>query len=215
MTGMHRLLQEAYLLPTPAGAYQAACTPQQGAARQFLFALMSDNQSLRGDTESLRLWSGSADNDSALELLARLQSLRLVQGETQPRILPTGPLEQLLPDLLIPLSSTGRALLADSQGLYVVTCGFTHETAEELAALSADLASLHERHRGLLQHNMGLRNQAWALSDAAGNSQVGFWPLYIGETSFVLVIGDMPCLNQPAFRDLIWALSRRYAVAHT
>ncbi len=207
----HRLLKEAYLLPTPAGAYQAACTPQLGGARDFIFTLMSHSESRLGNAEALLEWSGAGDLKSALELLSRLQTLKLVQGEDRRRSIPEGPLAEVLPDFLTPLSSTGKALLSDQEGLYVAVRGFTHETAEELAALSADLASLHERHHKLLHRDIALRSQAWALIDAAGNSQIGFWPLHIGAIYFALVVGDMPCLNQQAFRDLIWALSRRYA----
>jgi len=59
---------------------------------------------------------------------------------------------------------------------------------------------------------MGLETSAWALVDAAGNSRVGFWPLYVGKQRFVLVLGGVPRLNQPALTELIWALSKRYAV---
>jgi hypothetical protein len=55
-----------------------------------------------------------------------------------------------------------------------------------------------------------LDTAAWALVDAAGNGQVGFWPLFIGEQRFVLVVSDFPYLNQQALTTLVWALSIRY-----
>ncbi|HXH03802.1 MAG TPA: hypothetical protein VNN09_10850 [Candidatus Competibacteraceae bacterium] len=207
---MYQLLAPSYLLPTPAGAYQAVCTPAPGPLRRLLLALMTESRSQCGAPLRLRAWSGLDDEQAALELLYRLQELGLVQGEAQSRTAPQGPLPEILPPLLRLLSSAGRALLADSQGLYVATAGFAHETAEELAALGADLASLYGRHQGLLARNLGLRQRAWALSDAAGNSQIGFWPLAIGETEFTLVIAEAPQLNQPAFRDLVWTLGCRY-----
>ncbi|MEE9356956.1 hypothetical protein [Candidatus Vondammii sp. HM_W22] len=47
--------------------------------------------------------------------------------------------------------------------------------------------------------------------DAAGNSQLGFWPLYFGEQRFVLALNGRPKFNQPAFRDMVWVLAQRYA----
>lgn len=206
----YRLRREAWLLPTPAGAYQAACGAQPGPVREFLFSLLRLERSRPATVETLCRWTGEAAPDAALGLLHRLQTLGLVQGEDAERSAPQGPLEQVLPPLLAPLSGSGRALLADGQGLYICRHGFTHETAEELAALSADLAALHQRHRGLLRHNLNLPYDAWALADAAGNSRVGFWPLHIGDIRFVLVLSDEPRLNQTAFRDLVWTLGRRY-----
>ena len=101
-------------------------------------------------------------------------------------------------------------MLADRQGFYLGTAGFTHETAEELSALSADLASLHQRHSGLLANNLGIGSGAWGVIDAAGNSQVGFWPLYVGEQRFALVLAGVPRMNQQALVNLIWILNQRY-----
>ncbi len=206
----YRLHHQTWLLPTPAGAYQAACTAQPGPVREFLLGLLRQGRSRLATVETLCHWTGEVEPDAALGLLHRLQTLGLVQGEDAERSAPLGPLEQVLPPLLAPLSGSGRALLADGQGLYVCRHGFPHETAEELAALSADLASLHQRHQGLLRHNLNLPYDAWALVDAAGNSRVGFWPLHMGNTHFVLVLSDEPRLNQTAFRDLIWTLGQRY-----
>lgn len=207
----YRLLERCYWLPTPAGAYHAASGDQDSPARGFLFAMMSDGQSRIGDEQRIMQWAGSADLKNALELVYRLQQLTLIQGEENEREAPTGPLEAVLPELLGNLSSSGKALLADPQGLYIATHGFHHETAEELAALSADISQLHQRHRQLLNHHLGLGGDAWSLSSASGHSQMGFWPLHIGNAVFSLVIADVPFLNQPAFRDLVWVLSRRYA----
>jgi len=43
-----------------------------------------------------------------------------------------------------------------------------------------------------------------------GNSQVGFWPIFVGEHRFGLVIGGLPQLNQAALISLVWALMMRY-----
>ena len=75
---------------------------------------------------------------------------------------------------------------------------------------SADLASLHERHRRSLKHSLGLSGSAWAMPDAAGHSQLAFWPLHVGEHRFALVTAGVPHLNQPELVDLVWLLHQRY-----
>lgn len=207
----YELAAGQFLLPTPAGAFHAVSMPGMDSIRYLLYALMSQDLSLQLNIDSLREWTQMAEDETAMELLYRAQSLTLVQGESTPKEAPLGPLEQILPPLLAKLSSSGKALFADSQGFYISSQGFPHETAEELSALSADLAALHSRHNGLIQGNLGLSTSSWALVDAWGNSQLGFWPLYIGEQRFVLVLTGQPLFNQSAFVDLVWALSKRYS----
>ena len=108
------------------------------------------------------------------------------------------------------MSDEGKAILAESRGLYLGCAGFTHEAAEELAALSANLTTVYARHKELLHGNLGYRQRAWGLVDASGNSEVGFWPLYIGQNRFTLIIGGIPQFNQPGFKRLVWALEMRY-----
>ncbi len=81
---------------------------------------------------------------------------------------------------------------------------------EGLAAISANLSEVYQRHKRLLRGNLRFNQNAWGLIDAAGNSEVGFWPLYIGYNQFTLVIHGMPQLNRPAFKQLVWSLMRRY-----
>ncbi len=119
------------------------------------------------------------------------------------------------PKPIYPLASRrygeqGKVLLADEQGLYLASSGLPHEVAEELSALSADLATVHKRRSGLLYNNLGIGSHAWAIVDAFGNSQVGFWPIFIGSHRFVIVIAGVPHFNQSEFVTLIWALSKRY-----
>ena len=143
-------------------------------------------------------------------MLSHLQKLGWVQGLEQSLDTPSGQLETLLPDMLAQLSVSGKALLADEQGFYISSSGFPHETAEELSGLSASLATLHDRYQGVLKNNLGEGSAAWGLIDAAGNSQVGFWPMFVGEHRFALVIGGLPQLNRPALVSLVWALMMRY-----
>jgi hypothetical protein len=205
-----RLDTELHLEPTPAGAYYTISSSHPEPARRLLQGIMSKDVTPAWDLEQLSLWSG-LDQEAAVELLRRLQELGWVSGLQGVQSAPAGPLETVLPGLLAQVSVQGKALLADNQGFYLAASGFPHEAAESLSAVSADLGSLYERHQLLLANNLGQREQAWALTDAAGNSQLGFWPLYVGSQRFVLVIEGRPSFNQPAFRDLVWVLTLRYS----
>jgi hypothetical protein len=199
-----------YLEITPAGAFFATSSTGDEPARRLLLGIMSESTSPVSDISRFSLWSGQSDSD-ALELVKRLQELRWLSGTDKPLSVPDGPLEEVLPGLLARVSIEGKALLADDQGFYLSTYGIPHEAAESISAVSADLSSLYDRHQRLLTNNLGVRDEAWALTDSAGNSQLGFWPLYIGNQRFVLVIQGRPTMNQPAFRDLVWVLTLRYS----
>jgi hypothetical protein len=205
-----QLIENLYIAPTPGGAYYGISGPEENPSRHLLLQLLRGDASPELSIEALQKWTGQTDSDQALELLFHAQKIGWVEGYKERLEAPKGSLEEVLPELLPVLSASSKALLADGQGFYVSSQGFPHETAEELSALSADLASLHDRHRRLLTNNLRMGTSAWALVDAAGNSHIGFWPLYIAEQRFVLVIGGMPRLNQPALKTLIWALVKRY-----
>jgi hypothetical protein len=205
-----QLIENLYIAPTPGGAYYGTSGPEQNPSRRLLQQLLKGDASPLLSIGALKEWTGKTDADQALELLFHAQKIGWVEGYDNSQDAPQGPLEEVLPELLPLLSGNGKALLADSQGFYVSSQGFPHETAEELSALSADLASLHQRHQRLLTNNINISSSAWGLVDAAGNSQIGFWPLYISAQRFVLVIAGMPRLNQVALKLLIWALVKRY-----
>ena len=205
------LSDTAYLRPTPAGAFFAVATPAGDRAQRFLFRLLQEKVTPGATEAHLLTWSGFEQPDDALQLVRRMQQSLWIEALSASRGVPEGALEEILPGLLTPLSAAGKAVLADAQGFYVATQGFAHETAEELSALSADLASLHERHAGLLNRNLSLRGSAWAMVDAAGHSQAGFWPLYIGSNRFVLAVAGVPLFNRQELVDLVWVLVHRYA----
>lgn len=200
-----------YLLPTPAGAFHAAAEPDQSRLHRFIVALLRHPVSPLADEAGLLEWSGLDRLEDAHELAWRMQELGWLEGFAAPRRVPEGPLEAILSQLLPQLTHGGKVLLADSQGFYVSSQGFPHEVAEELSALSADIATLHQRRTGSLNRNLGLSGSAWALTDAAGQSQLGFWPLHAGHERFVLVVAGMPTFNRPQLVDLVWLLHQRYA----
>lgn len=205
----YELVPGLFLAPSPAGAYFAASSSSEDMSRRILLNLMAGRTTPELTIQNLLDLSG-VDADTAPEHFYRMQNMNLIQGLREPKSLPDTPLEKLLPSLLADLAGRNKAMLADEQGFYLASHGFHHETAEELAGLSADLGNLHQRHQGLIAGNLSLKTSAWALINAGGNSEIGFWPLYIGAQRFVLILTGLPNLNQAATVDLIWALTKRY-----
>jgi len=205
------LVEGLFLHPTPAGAYSAISSLEHNASRTLLHNLLIRQQSPELTLELLMELSSAKTEEDALEQLKHLQALSWVEGLDKPLIVNEQPMEEVLPKLLANFSSSSKALLADEQGFYLATSGFPHEVAEELSALGAELASLHARRSGVLVNNLGLNSSAWSVVDAAGHSKVGFWPLFIGQQRFVLIMEGVPNLNRKEFVEFIWLLSRRYA----
>lgn len=206
-----KLSEGLFLYPTPAGAYQAISASEGDKPRRFLKRLLLQSQTPPLNIEQLLSLTDSDDETKVLELLHHCQKLGWVQGVDSAINAPQGALEDILPGLLDKITENGKVLLADEQGFYLACSGFPHEAAEELSALSADLAILHSRRSGLLINNLGIASHAWAIVDAFGNSQIGFWPIFIGSHTFVIAIAGIPHFNQPEFVSLVWALSIRYA----
>ncbi|MDI6750775.1 MAG: hypothetical protein QMD73_11420 [Rhodocyclaceae bacterium] len=200
-----------YVNVTPAGVYRAVAGNQNDAARALIGRLLSLPETPLLDQANLAELAGGSSEADFVELLYRLQELGWLAGSKDRREAPDLNMERDVPRLLAELSGAGKALLADSQGFYLANVGFVHEVVEELAALAASIASLQARHSGLLDKNLRLPPGGWAAVDAAGNGQLGFWPLLIGNQKFVLSIAGTPAFDRPAFVDLVWWLSRRYA----
>ncbi len=202
-------LKAQFLFPTPAGAYYAVAEGVDTPPRKWLSNLLRCSKTPKLTRETLEHLGENFDQSMAL--LRRIHSLGWVLGLDTQLAVPDRPLEEILPQMLAHLTEEGAALLADSQGFYLASSGFPHETAEELAALSAELLSLQDRYAGLVLNNLNLGTQAWGLIDAAGNSRLGIWPLYIGKHRFVLVMTGIPHFNYPDFVHLVWTLMTRYA----
>lgn len=205
------LRENIFLTPTPAGVYYTISEAEDTPPRRLLSNLLGCTQTPEITESSIKILSETDQPDQALSLLHRLESLRWVQGLESPLTMSDDTLEDILPGLLCKLTVDGKALLADAQGFYLATAGFPHETAEELAALSADLLKLQDRHSGLLQKNLNIGSQAWGVIDAAGNSRLGIWPLHIGKHRFALVMTGIPRFNHPDYVRLAWTLTTRYA----
>ena len=202
-----------YLQPTPAGAYYAVGSPEATAERRLLLALMSGASSHRPSLADLARWTQQRTEQDTLAVVYRAQERGWLEGFRQPQGPPPGPLEPIADRALQVLSSTGHGLLADAQGFCIASRGFDSTASDFLAAVSADIASMHERHAAYLADASGTATGAWALVDMAGNSRVGFWPLFVGDHRFVLALGGLPALNHPALVELVWSLTVRYGGA--
>lgn len=211
----YKLEQGFYLYPTPAGAYYAIASSEADKSRQFLCTLLQQQQTVALNMLSLQQLMKTDNEESCLDLLYHCQRLGWIQGLNQPLDFPQEPLEKLLPGLLAKLSHSGKALLSDNEGFYLASSGFPHEVAEELSALSAEIAVVYNRRSGVLIKNLGLASSAWAVIDAAGNSKIGFWPIMIGAQRFHIVISGPPNFNQPEFVSLVWVLTMRYSKANS
>ncbi|MCB1875135.1 MAG: hypothetical protein KDH88_04090 [Chromatiales bacterium] len=206
-----RLNASLYLGATSMGAYYMARDDHPEPARRLLLEVLCRESSPSAELGSMAAWCGLSEDDT-LRLLQRMQSLEWVIGLEQPYIAEHGTMEGRMPQLLAELSEDGNVLLADAQGLYLGTHGFAHEVAESISAVSADLGSLYDRHKRVLRNSLGLQEQAWGLVESSGNSQLGFWPLYIGRLRLTLAIEGRPRFNQKAYLELVGLLARRYAV---
>lgn len=205
----YTLSDDLYLGITPGGSYYAVQDDTPDAGRSFLHRLMQIPDTPKFSVDLACQLSG-LKRKPALEFVHWMQEAGFIYGHNERETVSTDSIESILPELLKPLSDEGKVVLAEGRGLYLGAAGYPHEVAEELAALSANLTAAYARHKEVLKDNLGHRQKAWGLIDANGNSEIGFWPLYIGDTRFTLIIGGMPQLNQTAFKQLIWALEIRY-----
>jgi len=206
----YELAGDLYILPTPAGAYFAVSSPDDSRVRRLLLALLRYRSSPHVDTEFLCRCLNTDDDQEALEVLHRAQSLAWIEGYTQVRDVPGLGVGQELHQLLPQLSSVGKGLVIDWNGLSLARCGIDEATAATLAALGADLIGVQERHAERMAEHLGQASHGWAAVDAYGSSRIGAWPLYIGDKRVLLVLLGEPRLNDPSFLALVWLLIENY-----
>ena len=200
-----------YVSVTPAGAFHAAASRSQEPAARLIRRLLSLPATPTLDASGRRALGWEGAEEDFLELLYRMQALGWLEGLDAPRYAPEMTMERDVPERLAKISERRQGLLADSQGLHLVSTGFPHEAVEEIAALAASIDGLQQRFGLLLRGNLRIPATGWGVVDAAANGQLGFWPLDIGKQTFVLALAGAPDFTQPGFVELLWWLTRRYA----
>lgn len=196
---------------TPAGAYYAVSSQAPSASRTLLYGLLRASTTETVSTEKLLAWADTNDINTALNLLYRLQRLEFLYGDEQPAGEEFNMTDEQLPELLEQLSSVGKALLADGNGLYFANAGFHHEAAEEVGVMASEVAALGERHQLLVKNNLNIHHNAWGICGPSGQTELTFFPLYAGRTKLNLVVAGTPDLNKEAFVSLIKVLCNRYS----
>lgn len=197
-----------YFQVTPSGAYYATLNTEPEALRALLLQLLSADTHIPYISSLLQKLTGMAEEE-AEALLDKAVQHGFIDLPQDPEPIAAGTIEQLLPEFL-PQLADGRVLLADDQGFCLGQSGFDAEEAEAVAGMAADLVSMHERHQRLLASHLGFNGSSWALVDAVGQSELGFWTLHVGEQKFLLIMEGMPHLNRQPFVDLMSVLIRRY-----
>jgi hypothetical protein len=168
---------------------------------------MASETTQKVSVETLRKFVGSAD---PLQLLYWMEKSKWIAGRAESETLAAQHIETDVPFLLGQLSGDGKAVLADHQGFHLVSAGFAQDVAEELAIFAAGISSIQDKHSELIRSKLRLGTVAMAVIDSGGNSELGCWPLYIGEHHFMLVVSGIPKFDQTAYLHLIWALCKRY-----
>lgn len=208
----YKLNNTLFVYPTPHGAYYATSSSGRDKARSLVRYLLGLDVTPVGDAELVQNIQQQTGIEEAEALLYQMQSLNYLTGIESAMPAPVGALDELVADLIIALSSKGKAMLTDDQGFYVAATGFPHETASELAAFAAELNVAYDRRQSVLNRNLGFETAAMALIDSSGMSEIGFWPIHAGKTRFSLVLEGAPKFNQDAYTRLVWTLMRRYGV---
>lgn len=206
----HILADGLFIYPTPVGCYYAVSSATENTSRNFINQLLQLSSTPKLNTHTLVQLMEVDTKEDAINLLHFCQKKGWVQGVKNVIHSPSGALDEILPPLLNSISESGNVLLSDTQGFHLSCSGFTLKTAEQLSVISAEIEGVHKRRTDLLTNNLTIDSHAWAIVDAFGSSQLGFWPMFIGDSQFVITISGIPHFNRADFVTLIWALSIRY-----
>lgn len=201
-----QLHHDLYPKVMPAGAFYAVSSPSHSASRMLLANILQADINLRLTEDRLKQWAETDDVHTALNLLYRLQRLEFLYGEAKPSSQLVKVTSDGFENILGQLSDSHKALLVDQDGFYFANVGFNHETAEEVANLASEATRLTEKHSLLIKNNLNIYNNAIGICDPAGQSELTFFPLYIGNTKNILVTAGLPLLNSEAFVTMVRGL---------
>lgn len=194
---------------TSSGAYYSVLDDEPDPSRALLLQFLMADASFPYSDDLVVELTGETPQ-AAKNLFVSLLERGFVEMIPKPMVLINQSIERTLPDLLPRLSSKEKAILADDQGFCLGNVGYEEAYAEQIAALSADLLSLHQRHKGLLNQDLKLMGESWGMIDPLGQSQLGFWVFQFSQKRFVLTLEGIPKFNDEAFIYLVGALARRY-----
>ncbi len=205
-----------YLQLTPAGCFYAVQVPDSdsdsNSNRKVLLRLMREKQCPELTPVNINTIT-ELDGDKALEQLRKLENAGFISAGHTPDRMPEEKLDNLLPQLLPHLSDKEQVVLADAKrGFFLAFSGFSTTEAEELAVMSSSLRILYEKSESLLRDQLSISESSIGIIDPAGNSELGFWPLFIGNNVFTVIISGLPQLNVVALKQLIWVLIQRYGL---
>lgn len=201
---------DSYLRITPAGCFHAVESRHVAPERACLLGLMSTTKAPRfgSFSEAAAGLENSVMRPSGLLDLVDAGFIELAETADYLR---DGNVESVLPSILPALSDCERVVLSESrQGLFLDYIGFSSDEAEELAVIASGLRAFAERSAPLLAERLAINTRAFGIIDPAGHSEIGFWPLYIGDNVFTLTILGIPRFNSAAFKQLVWTLVERY-----
>jgi len=207
---MPEIVPDSHLRVTPWGAWCAVESREAEPARRALLAILSQRASPLLTAEAACAWTGEADTRDALMHLYALQQAGCIEALGAPLDAPADALEVLLPPLLATLGSDGRAVLADSLGFRVASAGLPPADADAIAALSAEMLTVAERHDRALAALGKSGASGWGMVDPVCVGAFGMWPLHVGPVRLALAVTGRPRLNQTAFGEMVWALCVRY-----
>ncbi len=195
---------------TPAGSFYAIQSPESNTYRKVLLRLMQNKKSLLFSKELATRYTG-LDTNKALEVIHNMEKAGFISASANSQLMPDQKMDTFLPQVLPQLSDQKRIILCDSsRGFFLDYNKFSLTEAEELAVLSSSLRALYEKNADLIENKLSIKQSAFGIIDPAGHSELGFWPLFIGNNIFSLVISGLPQFNSLAFKQLIWVLIQRY-----
>lgn len=194
---------------TSSGAYYSTLDDEPDPSRALLLQLLLADASYPYSDKLIVELTGETP-EVAKRLFVSLLERGFVELVPKPMVLINQSIERTLPDLLPRLSSQEKAILADDQGFCLGNVGYDESHAEQIAALSADVLTMHQRHKKFLNQDLHLMGESWAMVDPLGQSQLGFWVFQFTQKRFVLALEGIPKFNDQAFIFLVGALARRY-----
>ena len=201
---------------TAAGAYYAMTTPATSREHlPFLWNVMREGSTTFFSEAAAQRWTDTPDPKTALEQVWRWQRMGLIRGTSEPMAPETLGMDDVLPALLVRLSSTSKGLIASANGMVMSSVGYRHETAEELAGFAVTFMACQEKAHRLLRNNLRIHTEGLGLIDAAGESDLGFWPMYIMDERWVLTLAGEPRLQDRALLRMVMALDLRYGTPHS